>query len=174
MVSINVKSRVGVNNGVVPPRLWEAVSDKCLNSEVVIFSTCRRCSVIDQVIPSYCCILPSDWPEWLYSSIQAQLYGSTHAQGCCPCKEQISDLRVQGRVWSSYFQGVIEDLLLGILHMLLELHLLYKGQAKLIRYMCVREGDVWLSGREAFYTYFKNWCFLAYCQNRGWGKRHLQ
>ena len=25
---------------------------------------------------SYFCILPSDWLEWLYSSIQVQLYGS--------------------------------------------------------------------------------------------------
>ena len=29
-------------------------------------------------------------------------------------------------------------------------------QAKLIHYMCVREGDVWPSCREAFNTYFKN------------------
>ena len=27
---------------------------------------------------SYFCFLPSDWPKWIYSSIQVQLYDSTN------------------------------------------------------------------------------------------------
>ena len=58
-----------------------------LNSEVVTFSTRLAvqpsplyksngiaCGGKSKMAASYFCILPSDWPKWVYSSIQVQLY----------------------------------------------------------------------------------------------------
>ena len=59
---------------------------RALNSEVITFST--RLAVQpsslykkkvrgqkSKMAASYFCILPFDWPEWIYSSIQVLLYG---------------------------------------------------------------------------------------------------
>ena len=79
-------------------QIMEVSFRRGLNSEVVTFST--RLAVQpsplyksngekSKMAASYFCILPSDWPKWIYSSIQVQLYVQNASQSLEVCEIMI-------------------------------------------------------------------------------------
>ena len=86
MININ-SHRAGLNRGVPMCRSTQIMGGsfrRGLTSELVTFSTARAVppSLLyksngwkSKMAASHFCILPSDWPERLYFSIQVQLYG---------------------------------------------------------------------------------------------------
>ena len=60
-----------------PPRLLEAVSGKgSIQDSEFSPGPCTKEIGKSKMAASYFCILLSDWPKWIYSSIQVQLYAS--------------------------------------------------------------------------------------------------
>ena len=82
---IGIMHRAGLNRGVPMGRSTQITGGsfrRGLNSEVVTTRLTVQPSPLyksnrekSKMAASYFCIVPSDWPEWIYSSIQVGLYG---------------------------------------------------------------------------------------------------